>query len=80
MVNNYSWYKNMSALEFVGRIGRYFRMGTMLAKESVKARLGNVGGNDNDNPNASEEGMSFTEFSYQIFQVQPSLELFYGII
>jgi len=48
----------MSALEFVGQVGRHFRMGTMLLKDSVKGRLG------------TSEGLSFTEFTYQIFQVK----------
>jgi tyrosyl-tRNA synthetase len=53
----------MSALEFVGKIGRHFRMGMMLMKDSVKSRLGT----SEDEP-GSKEGMSFTEFTYQIFQ------------
>ncbi|XP_039281215.1 tyrosine--tRNA ligase, mitochondrial-like [Nilaparvata lugens] len=56
VVNNISWYKKMNALEYVGKIGKHFRMGTMLCKESVDTRL------------KSEHGLSYTEFSYQIFQ------------
>ncbi|RZF32167.1 hypothetical protein LSTR_LSTR004030 [Laodelphax striatellus] len=56
IVNNIDWYKEMNALEYVGRIGKHFRMGTMLCKESVDTRL------------KSEHGISYTEFSYQIFQ------------
>lgn len=55
-MNNLEWYKNMSALEFVCGIGRYFRMGQMLMKDSVDSRL------------KSDIGMNYTEFSYQIFQ------------
>eukprot|EP01137_Pigoraptor_chileana_P028871 Opistho-2@13303 len=56
VVNNLDWFANMSVLDFVGGVGRLFRMTSMLAKESVKARL--------DSP----DGMSYTEFSYQMFQ------------
>lgn len=55
VVNNYDWYKDMSAISFLRNIGKHFRMGSMLAKDSVKSRL------DGD-------GMSFTEFSYQLLQ------------
>lgn len=56
IVNNNDWYKNFSVLDFLRDVGKHFRVGVMIAKESVKARL------------QSEEGMSFTEFSYQILQ------------
>lgn len=64
IVNNYDWYKKMNAVEFVGYVGRHFRMGTMLGRESVSQRL------------SSEKGMSFTEFTYQIFQSYDWLHLF----
>uniref|UniRef100_A0A8C1Q4Q0 Tyrosine--tRNA ligase n=1 Tax=Cyprinus carpio TaxID=7962 RepID=A0A8C1Q4Q0_CYPCA len=56
VLNNRSWYKDWSVLEFFSEVGRSFRMGTMLSRHSVQARL------------KGAEGMSFTEFSYQIFQ------------
>lgn len=56
IVNNNDWYKNFSVLDFLRDVGKHFRVGTMIAKESVRTRL------------QSEEGMSFTEFSYQILQ------------
>lgn len=56
ILNNEDWYKNFSFIDFLREVGRYFRMGPMLAKDSVKTRL------------QSEEGMSFTEFSYQMLQ------------
>lgn len=56
VVNNYDWYRDMSAVEFLRGIGRHFRLGTMLMKDSVKSRLD------------SEAGLSFTEFSYQMLQ------------
>lgn len=55
-LNNDSWLKNYSFVEFLRDVGRHFRMGNMLAKESVKTRL------------HSDEGISFTEFSYQVLQ------------
>lgn len=54
--NNYDWYREMNVLAFLRDVGRHFRLGTMLAKDSVRARF------------ESEEGMSFTEFSYQLLQ------------
>jgi tyrosyl-tRNA synthetase len=56
ILNNFDWYKDFSFIRFLREIGALFRIGPMLAKESVKLRL------------QSEEGMSFTEFSYQILQ------------
>eukprot|EP00055_Hartaetosiga_balthica_P006152 m.18968 g.18968 ORF g.18968 m.18968 type:complete len:490 (-) comp5041_c0_seq1:186-1655(-) len=56
IVNNNDWYAGRSVIEFFAEIGRHFRVGSMLAKESVKSRLVN------------HDGMSFTEFSYQVFQ------------
>lgn len=56
VLNNRSWYKDYDLLEFFSEVGRSFRMGTMLSRHSVQARL------------KSAEGMSFTEFSYQLFQ------------
>lgn len=55
-LNNFDWFKNFSFIDFLRDVGKFFRVGPMLAKDSVKARLN------------SEEGMSFTEFSYQILQ------------
>lgn len=57
VVNNLHWYGDMKALDFIGKIGRNFRVGTMLGKESVRSRM------------QSGEGISFTEFTYQLFQV-----------
>ncbi|OKL53485.1 tyrosine--tRNA ligase [Bowdeniella nasicola] len=64
MVNNYDWTKDMSAITLMRDLGKHFRMGTMLAKESVAARL------------RSDEGLSFTEFSYQILQANDYAELY----
>jgi len=61
--NNYSWYKDFSFIGFLRDIGKYFRVSSMLAKDSVKLRL------------QAEEGMSFTEFSYQVLQGYDFLHL-----
>lgn len=63
MVNNLDWIGEMSALQFLRDIGKHYRMGTMLAKETVARRL------------ASDEGISYTEFSYQVLQGTDYLEL-----
>ncbi|XP_068631884.1 tyrosine--tRNA ligase, mitochondrial [Battus philenor] len=63
IVNNESWYNEINSIQFVSEIGRNFRMGTMLLKQSVKNRIN------------SEIGMSFTEFAYQIFQSYDWLHL-----
>ncbi|KAL0279680.1 UNVERIFIED_CONTAM: hypothetical protein PYX00_001183 [Menopon gallinae] len=64
IVNNADWYENMSALEFLGDVGRNFRIGTMLGRQSVRDRMN------------SGDGMSFTEFSYQILQAYDWLHLY----
>lgn len=64
IVNNLDWTAEMSAIDFLRDLGKNFRMGTMLSKDIVARRL------------ASEEGISFTEFSYQILQANDYLELF----
>ena len=56
LVNNYDWMKDFSYLNFLRDVGRYFRVGEMMAKESVKQRF------------AREDGISYTEFSYQLLQ------------
>ena len=64
MVNNYDWTKDLSAIELLRDIGKYYRLGTMLAKDTVARRLN------------SEEGISYTEFSYQVLQGMDYLELY----
>lgn len=63
MVNNLDWTAPMSAIDFLRDIGKYYRVGTMLKKDAVAARLN------------SEAGISYTEFSYQILQGMDYLEL-----
>jgi tyrosyl-tRNA synthetase len=64
LVNNLDWTAPLSAIDFLRDIGKYFRVGTMLSKDAVSARL------------KSEHGISYTEFSYQILQGYDYLELF----
>ena len=63
MVNNLDWTAELSAIDLLRGIGKYFRVGTMLNKDIVARRL------------ASDEGISYTEFSYQILQANDFLEL-----
>ncbi|MBS4168523.1 tyrosine--tRNA ligase [Parachlamydia sp. AcF125] len=69
ILNNYEWFKGFTLIDFLRDTGKYFRVGTMLAKDSVKKRLD------------SEEGLSFTEFSYQLLQGYDFLHLYdhYGV-
>ncbi|NJI60876.1 tyrosine--tRNA ligase [Microbacterium oxydans] len=64
IVNNLDWTAPLSAIDFLREIGKYYRVGTMLKKDAVAARLN------------SDEGISYTEFSYQILQGMDYLELY----
>ncbi|MGP3535172.1 tyrosine--tRNA ligase [Microbacterium sp. RD1] len=64
IVNNLDWTAPLSAIDFLREIGKHYRVGTMLKKDAVAARLN------------SEAGISYTEFSYQILQGLDYLELF----
>jgi len=66
MVNNYDWMKEYSFLEFIREIGKHITVNYMMAKDSVKKRLGSE----------AKEGMSFTEFSYQLVQGTDFLHLY----
>lgn len=70
LVNNLDWTAPLSAIDFLRDVGKYFRVGTMLKKDAVSARLN------------SDAGISFTEFSYQILQGMDFLELYrtYGCV
>ncbi len=56
MVNNYDWFKDFAFLDFIRDVGKHITVNYMMAKDSVKNRLG------------GDTGMSFTEFSYQLVQ------------
>jgi tyrosyl-tRNA synthetase len=62
--NNDEWFSKYLLIDFLRDIGKHFRLGTMLSKESVKNRLN------------SQEGISFTEFSYQLLQAYDFFHLF----
>lgn len=66
LVNNYDWMKDFSFLDFIRDIGKHITVNYMMAKDSVKKRLSSE----------SKEGMSFTEFSYQLMQGYDFLHLF----
>jgi tyrosyl-tRNA synthetase len=63
-VNNLDWTEGLSALDFLRDIGKHFRVNQMLKKDAVAARL------------ASDEGISYTEFSYQLLQGLDYLQLY----
>ena len=63
-VSNYDWTATMNVLDFLRDIGKNFRVGTMISKDIVARRLN------------SEEGISFTEFSYQVLQGNDYLYLY----
>lgn len=58
IVNNYDWMKNFSFIDFIRDVGKHITVNYMMAKDSVKKRLSSD----------SSEGMSFTEFTYQLVQ------------
>ncbi len=64
LVNNLDWTAPLSAIDFLREIGKHYRVGTMLKKDAVAARLN------------SDAGISYTEFSYQILQGMDYLELY----
>ncbi|CAH2002063.1 unnamed protein product [Acanthoscelides obtectus] len=64
IVNNDEWYSQIKAVDLIGGIGRHLRMGTLLSRTSVQSRL------------QSPTGMSYTEFSYQLFQAYDWLHLY----
>jgi tyrosyl-tRNA synthetase len=66
MVNNYDWMKEYSFLGFIRYIGKHITVNYMMSKDSVKKRLGAD----------SKDGMSFTEFSYQLVQGTDFLHLY----
>ena len=61
LVDNYEWLSRLELIPFLRDIGKHFSVGTMIARESVRARLGS--------------GISFTEFSYQVLQAYDFLAL-----
>ncbi|WP_166960833.1 tyrosine--tRNA ligase [Yeosuana marina] len=66
LVNNYDWMKDFSFLEFIRDVGKHITVNYMMAKDSVKNRISSE----------STEGMSFTEFTYQLVQGYDFLHLY----
>ncbi len=66
LVNNYDWMKDFSFLEFIRDVGKHLTVNYMMAKDSVKKRLSSE----------AKEGMSFTEFTYQLVQGYDFLHLY----
>ena len=66
MVNNYDWMKDFSFLDFIRDVGKHITVNYMMAKDSVKNRISGEG----------TDGMSFTEFTYQLVQGYDFLHLF----
>ena len=66
LVNNYDWMKEFSFLEFIRDVGKHITVNYMMSKDSVKKRLSSE----------SSEGMSFTEFTYQLVQGYDFLHLY----
>lgn len=66
LVNNYDWMKGMSFLDFIRDVGKHITVNYMMAKDSVKNRISSD----------STEGMSFTEFTYQLVQGYDFLHLY----
>ena len=64
LVNNLDWTESLSALDFLRDIGKHFRVNQMVKKDAIAARL------------SSDEGISYTEFSYQLLQGLDYLQLF----
>ena len=65
LVNNYDWMKGITFLDFIRDIGKLITVNYMMAKDSVKKRF-----------NGEGEGMSFTEFTYQLVQAYDFLHLY----
>jgi tyrosyl-tRNA synthetase len=69
LVNNHDWIAPFSYLEFLRDVGKNFPVNVMLAKDSVKGRLGR------DDADASSSGLSYTEFSYMLLQAYDFVHL-----
>ena len=65
-MNNYDWMKEFSFLDFVREVGKHITVNYMMAKESVKKRLNGE----------ARDGLSFTEFTYQLLQGYDFLHLY----
>jgi tyrosyl-tRNA synthetase len=64
LADNYEWLAKLRVIAFLRDVGKHFPLGTMIAKESVRSRMGR-----------SDEGISYTEFSYQVLQAYDFMAL-----
>lgn len=62
LVNNYDWFKDFGFLDFLRKVGKHLTVNYMMAKDSVKRRIGD------SSADGGSEGISYTEFSYQLLQ------------
>eukprot|EP00741_Cyanophora_paradoxa_P008870 tig00001388_g8587.t1 len=69
IINNMSWYEDKNVVQFIREVGKHFRLSTMLNKDSVRIRL------EQAEEGHDQGGMSFTEFTYQIFQAYDFMHL-----
>jgi len=82
LVDNVEFYNKVSVVDFFSDIGRHFRVSSMLNKDSVKSRLGGAAGSNEEETGSAGggggggSGMSFAEFSYQVFQSSDFLHLY----
>jgi len=65
LVDNYEWLSKLQLIPFLRDVGKHFPLGAMIAKEAVRSRMGR-----------SEEGISYTEFSYQVLQAYDFMALY----
>jgi tyrosyl-tRNA synthetase len=65
LADNYEWLSKLEVISFLRDVGKHFPLGAMIAKDSVRSRMGR-----------SEEGISYTEFSYQVLQAYDFMALF----
>src|SRR5262249_17053944 len=65
LAGNYEWLSSRQVISFLRDVGKHFPLGAMIAKDSVRSRMGR-----------SEEGISYTEFSYQVLQAYDFMALF----
>src|SRR5262249_56142616 len=64
LVDNYDWLSKLQLIPFLRDVGKHFPLGAMIAKEAVRSRMGR-----------SDEGISYTEFSYQVLQAYDFMAL-----
>ena len=74
VMNNIAWFGSLSLLDFLRDVGKHARVSVMLAKDSVKNRINR--GEESPGGEGQQEGMSFTEFTYQLLQAHDFAHLY----